>query len=71
MKVGDRVSYQCAGMSQPEYGTVTGIPRIPSGLFVTFDGDKRGKFTDRAWLRAGEVPSWWQQDKDGKWHSTR
>jgi hypothetical protein len=70
-KLGDRVSYQVAGMAQPEYGLVTGHPRLDHGLFVAFGNETRGKFCDFRDLMLGECPSWWEQDADGKWHSTR
>jgi len=68
IEIGDRVSYQCAGMAQPEYGVVSGFPRLQHGLFIRFDGEQQGKFVDLTWLRQGQRPSWWRQDADGKWH---
>lgn len=59
-KVGDRVSYQVAGMAQPKHGLVTGHPRLDHGLFVAFGNETRGKFCDIAPLRMGHLPSWFE-----------
>ena len=68
IEIGDPVSYQCAGMSKPEYGVVSGFPQLEHGLFIRFDCEPRGKFVDLTWLRQGHRPSWWRQDAQGKWH---
>lgn len=51
--VGMKVSHQCAGMQEPEYGIVTGIARIKNKVFVKFNGEKIGRLTDIGWLRMG------------------
>ena len=35
-QIGDRVTYWCAGMPEPEHGTITGIARIPNAYFVKY-----------------------------------
>ena len=66
---GDHVSYQCAGMVKPEYGTLYAMARQPGYCFVRFNKDKHGKLTHFDTLKFGFVESWWRQDADGKWWS--
>jgi len=66
-KIGDRISYQIAGMTAPEYGTINAFARVPEYMFVVFDGDVRGKLTPIDECRLGKLTSWWRQDINGKW----
>jgi hypothetical protein len=71
MNPGDKVSYQCAGMTTPEHGVIKSMARVPNHAFIRFGHDLNGKLTDLTFCRPGYVSAWLKQGPDGKWRELK